>query len=71
MKEHYRLAVQGNRNSTVVGRSYETIRQALGDVNRVNAERARQGLKPVTSLKRYSQNGTYRHVQYVGHYAED
>lgn len=71
VKKHYRLAVEGEKNSTVVGRSYETARQALEDVNRVNAERAKEGLKPVTILKIKSGAGGYRHFQYVGYYEDE
>lgn len=71
VKKHYRLAVEGEKNSTVVGRSYETARQALDDVNRVNVERAKEGLKPVTILKIKSGAGGYRHFQYVGQYDDE
>jgi len=71
MKKHYRLAVEGKQNYTVVGRCYDTIREALDDVNRVNEQRAKDGLKPVGSLKVKTGAGPYRHFQYVGHYDED
>ena len=71
MEKHYRLAVDGKQNSTVVGRSYDTIREALNDINRVNEERAKDGLKPVSSLKVKTGSGSYRHFQYVGRYDED
>ncbi len=68
MKKHYRLAVEGPKNSTVVGRNYPTIREALNDVNRVNEERRAEGLKPVTVLKVSTNQGTYKHFQYVDEY---
>jgi len=71
MKKHYRLALEGKQNQTVVGRSYDTAREALDDVDRVNDERAKDGLKPVSSLKVKTGHGGYRHFQYVGHYDED
>ena len=71
MKKHYRLAVEGKQNSTVIGRSYATIREALDDVDRVNEERMAEGLKPVSVLKVSTNQGTYKHFQYVGYYDED
>jgi hypothetical protein len=71
VKKHYRLAVEGEKNSTVVGRSYNTIREALNDVNRVNEQRTEEGLKPVTVLKVSTNQGTYKHFQYVDHYDDD
>jgi len=71
MKKDYKLAVEGKQNQTVVGRSYPTAREALDDVKRVNEQRAKDGLKPVTSLKVKTGPGGYRHFQYVGHYDED
>lgn len=70
-KKHYRLAVEGKVNTTVVGRSYSTIREALDDVNRVQREREADGLKPVSTLKVSTPAGTYKHVQYVDEYEED
>lgn len=71
MKKHYRLAVEGKQNSTVIGRSYATIREALDDVDRVNEERMAEGLKPVSVLKVSTNQGTYKHFQYVDSYDDD
>lgn len=70
-KKHYRLAVEGKQNATVVGASYSTIREALNDVNRVNAQRESEGLKRVSVLKVSTPSGTYKHVQYVDEYDDD
>lgn len=71
LNKHYRLAVEGKRNHTVVGRSYDTAREALDDVNRVNKQRMAEGLKPVSSLKVKTGSGGYRHFQYVGQYDDE
>ena len=70
-KKHYRLAVEGERNTTVVGRSYSTIREALDDVNRVQRQREADGLKRVSTLKVSTPSGTYKHVQYVDEYEDE
>jgi hypothetical protein len=69
--KHYRLAVEGKQNATVIGRSYNTIREALSDVKRVNEQRSREGLKLVTILKVSTNQGIYKHFQYVGEYEDD
>jgi hypothetical protein len=70
-KKHYRLAVEGKQNSTVVGRSYATIREALADVYRVNSLRELDGQKPITVLKVSTPSGTYKHLQYVDENEEE
>ena len=53
-KRVYRLAVEGKRNFTPVGPTFETPYDAVQAAPQINAEREKTRQKPVVALKQYS-----------------
>lgn len=62
----FEFAVQGPRNLTCVGGSFDTLKDALAAVEEANQERERDGRKPVTAIKRVYRNGRSELACWVG-----